>query len=108
VTFTPSLLWISPARRSSSHCARTASLRRARGDHRARGRRDPQPLGLVRAACAVRRGDRKHAGPLRWFAFDPLALDLKATALAIVAAVLAFRLHRSLIEVVGVMALLAW
>ena len=48
----------------------------------------------------------KHAGPLRWFAFDPLALDLKATALAIIAAVLAFRLHRSLIEVVGVMAVL--
>src|SRR3954470_16590436 len=48
----------------------------------------------------------KRAGPLRWFAFDPLALDLKATALAIIAAVLAFRLHRSLIEVVGVMAVL--
>jgi chromate transporter len=48
----------------------------------------------------------KHAGPLRWFAFDPLALDLKATALAIIAAVLAFRLHRSLIEVVAVMAVL--
>src|ERR1043166_1475717 len=46
----------------------------------------------------------KQVGPLRWFAFDPLALDLKATALAIIAAVLAFRLHRSLIEVVGVMA----
>jgi chromate transporter len=45
-------------------------------------------------------------GPLRWFAFDPLALDLKATALAVIAAVLAFRLHRSLIEVVGVMAVL--
>src|SRR4029078_9879319 len=27
----------------------------------------------------------QHAGPLRWFAFDPLALDLKATALAIIA-----------------------
>jgi chromate transporter len=48
----------------------------------------------------------KHAGPLRWFAFDPLALDLKATALAVIAAVLAFKLHRSLIEVVGVMAIL--
>jgi len=48
----------------------------------------------------------QHAGPLRWFAFDPLALDLKATALAIIAGVLAFGLHRSLIEVVGVMAVL--
>ena len=48
----------------------------------------------------------KHAGPLRWFAFDPLALDLRATVLAIIAGVLAFGLHRSLIEVVGVMAVL--
>lgn len=45
-----------------------------------------------------------HAGPARYFAFDPLSLDLKAAALALIAAVLAFRLHRSLIEVVGVMA----
>ena len=44
------------------------------------------------------------AGPLRWFAFDPLGVDLKAAALAVVAAVLAFGLHRSLIEVVAVMA----
>jgi len=48
----------------------------------------------------------KQAGPLRWFAFDPLALDLKATALAIIAGVLAFGFHRGLIEVVGVMAVL--
>ena len=48
----------------------------------------------------------KHAGPLRWFAFDPLAIDLKATALALIAAMLAFKLHRGLIEVVGVMAVL--
>jgi hypothetical protein len=45
-----------------------------------------------------------HAGPLRWFAFDPFSLDLKAAALAAVAAVLAFGLHRSLIETVGIMA----
>ena len=45
-----------------------------------------------------------HAGPLRWYAFDPLAIDLRATALAAIAAVLAFGLHRSLIEVVVVMA----
>ena len=48
----------------------------------------------------------RHAGWLRWYAFDPLALDLKATALAVVAAVLAFGMHRGLIEVVGVMAAL--
>ena len=47
-----------------------------------------------------------HAGPLRWYAFDPLALDLRATALAAIAAVLAFGLHRSLIEVVIAMAAL--
>jgi hypothetical protein len=41
---------------------------------------------------------------LRWFAFDPLALDLKALGLAVIAGVLAFRFHRSLIEVVAVMA----
>lgn len=45
-------------------------------------------------------------GPLRWYAFDPLALDLRATALAAIAAVLAFGLHRSLIEVVVAMAAL--
>jgi chromate transporter len=47
-----------------------------------------------------------HAGPLRWYAFDPFALDLRATALAAIAAVLAFGLHRSLIEVVVAMAAL--
>jgi chromate transporter len=45
-----------------------------------------------------------HAGPMRWYAFDPWALDLRASALAAIAAVLAFGLHRSLIEVVFVMA----
>ena len=47
-----------------------------------------------------------HAGPLRWYAFDPFALDLRAAALAAIAAVLAFGLHRSLIEVVVAMAAL--
>jgi chromate transporter len=48
----------------------------------------------------------QHSGWLRWYAFDPLALDLKATALAVIAGVLAFGLHRGLIEVVAVMAAL--
>ncbi len=48
----------------------------------------------------------QHAGPLRWYAFDPLALDLRATALAVIAAALAFWLHRGLIEVVAVAACL--
>ena len=48
----------------------------------------------------------QHSGWLRWYAFDPLALDLKATALAVIAGVLALVLHRGLIEVVLVMAAL--
>jgi chromate transporter len=48
----------------------------------------------------------QHIGWLRWYAFDPLALDLKAAALAAIAGVLAFWLHRGLIEVVAAMALL--
>jgi chromate transporter len=48
----------------------------------------------------------RHAGPLRWYSFDPNALDTHAAVLAVTAALLAFRFHRSLIEVVVVMALL--
>jgi chromate transporter len=47
-----------------------------------------------------------HAGPLRWYAFDPATLDLKAFALALLAAVLAFRFHRGLVEMVVIMAAL--
>jgi chromate transporter len=46
------------------------------------------------------------AGPLRWYAFDPLALDLTAAGLALLAAVLAFRLHRGLVELIAVSAAL--
>src|SRR2546426_6212923 len=46
------------------------------------------------------------AGPLRWYAFDPLALDLKVAALAALAAFLAFGLHRGLVELVLIMAAL--
>ena len=46
------------------------------------------------------------AGPLRWYAFDPLAIDLKVSALAIIAAVLAFVFHRGLIQLVAIMAAL--
>jgi chromate transporter len=45
-------------------------------------------------------------GPLRWYAFDPLALDLKVAALALIAAVLAFVFKRGLVELVLVMAAL--
>ena len=44
------------------------------------------------------------AGPVRWYAVDPLALDLKAAGLAALAAVLAFRFHRGLVELIAVMA----
>ncbi len=50
--------------------------------------------------------EERHFGVLRWFAFDPLHLDLTAAALAAIAAILAFGLHRSLIEVVAIMAAL--
>jgi chromate transporter len=47
-----------------------------------------------------------HWGPLRWYAFNPLALDIRAAVLAAIAGTLAFGLHRSLIEVVVAMAAL--
>lgn len=47
-----------------------------------------------------------HYGPIRWYAFDLLALDLKTGALAVIAALLAFYFHRGLIEVVAIMAAL--
>jgi chromate transporter len=49
--------------------------------------------------------EEARAGPLRWYAFDPAALDWKAGALALVAAFLMLRLHRGLVETVAVMAL---
>ncbi|MCF8477296.1 MAG: chromate efflux transporter, partial [Pseudolabrys sp.] len=48
----------------------------------------------------------KHSGPLRWYAFDSNALDSNIAILAVTAALLTFRFHRSLIEVIGVMAVL--
>jgi chromate transporter len=50
--------------------------------------------------------EEARAGWLRWFAFNPLTLDLKATALALLAALLAFRFHRGLVEIIVVMAAL--
>jgi chromate transporter len=48
----------------------------------------------------------RHTGWLRWYAFNPLGIDLKTLVLAVIAGVLAFRFHRNLIEVVGIMAAL--
>jgi chromate transporter len=47
-----------------------------------------------------------HLGPLRYFAVDVASLDVAAAGLALLAAVLVFRLHRSLIETIAVMAAL--
>ena len=46
------------------------------------------------------------AGPLRWYEFDPLTIDLKVSALALVAAALAFVFHRGLVQLVAIMAAL--
>jgi chromate transporter len=107
VTFTPSMLWI---------FAGAPFVEQLRGNRHLSG-----ALAAITAAVVgvilnltvwfalhvlFGRVEEMHIGPLRWFAFDPLALDLKASALAIVAAVLAFGLHRGLIEVVAVMAAL--
>jgi chromate transporter len=45
-------------------------------------------------------------GFLRWYAFDPLSIDIAATGLALVAAALAFRFHVGLVTLVGIMAAL--
>jgi chromate transporter len=48
----------------------------------------------------------QRAGFVRWYGFDPLALDLRTAALAVIAALLAFRFHRGLVEIVMTMAVL--
>ncbi len=107
VTFTPSMLWI---------FAGAPFVEQLRGNRRLSG-----ALAAITAAVVgvilnltvwfalhvlFGRVTEVRAGWLRWFAFDPLSLDLKAAALAAIAAVLAFGLHRSLIETVAVMAAL--
>jgi chromate transporter len=47
-----------------------------------------------------------HTGIFRWYAFDPAALNGQVAVLAATAALMAFRFHRGLIEVIVVMALL--
>jgi chromate transporter len=107
VTFTPSMLWI---------FAGAPFVEQLRGNQHLSGALAAITAAVVGVILNLTVWFALHvlfgtvtemrAGPLRWFWFDPLALDLKATALAIVAAVLAFKLHRSLIEVVAVMAVL--
>src|SRR5882672_1925531 len=107
VTFTPSMLWI---------FAGAPFVERLRANQKLSG-----ALAAITAAVVgvilnlsvwfalhvlFGRVEEMRAGWLRWYAFDPFALDLRATALAVVAGVLAFGLHRSLIETVAVMAAL--
>jgi chromate transporter len=107
VTFTPSMLWI---------FAGAPFVEQLRGNRKLSGALAAITAAVVGVilnltvwfALHVLFGhvEETRVGWLRYFAFDPLSLDLRAAALAVIAAVLAFGLHRSLIEVVGVMAAL--
>jgi chromate transporter len=107
VTFTPSMLWI---------FAGAPFVEQLRANRRLSGALAAITAAVVGVilnltvwfALHVLFGQvsEKWFGPVRWFAFDPLALDLKTAALAAIAAVLAFRFHRGLIEVVAIMAAL--
>ena len=107
VTFVPSMLWI---------FAGAPFIEELRGNRRLAGALAAITAAVVGVilnlsvwfALHVLFGSvtEMHCGPMRWFAFDPAALDIRAAVLAGIAAVLAFGLHRSLIEVVVAMAAL--
>ena len=107
VTFTPSMLWI---------FAGAPFIERLRANRELSGALAAITAAVVGVilnlsvwfALHVLFGhvQEQHFGLLRWYAFDPLALDLRAAALAAIAGMLAFGLHRSLIEVVIAMATL--
>ena len=107
VTFTPSMLWI---------FAGAPFVEQLRANRRLSGALAAITAAVVGVilnlsvwfALHVLFGqvEERHVGWLRWYAFDLTALDLKACGLAAVAFVLAFVLHRGLIEVVAVMAAL--
>jgi len=107
VTFTPSMLWI---------FAGAPFVERLRANQHLSGALAAITAAVVGVilnlsvwfALHVLFGhvEERHFGIVRWFHFDPAALDRHAAMLAVVAAILAFRFHRSLIEVVVVMALL--
>ena len=107
VTFVPSILWI---------IAGAPFIEELRGNRKLAG-----ALAAITAAVVgvilnlsvwfalhvlFGKVTEMHSGPLRWYAFDPHALDSHVVILAVTAAILTFRFHRSLIEVIGVMALL--
>jgi chromate transporter len=107
VTFVPSMLWI---------FAGAPYIERLRANRRLAGALAAITAAVVGVvlnlsvwfALHVLFGQvtEQRAAFLRWYAFDPLALDWKVTALAVIAAILAFILHRGLIELVVVMAAL--
>jgi len=107
VTFVPSMLWI---------FAGAPFIEELRGNKRLAGALAAITAAVVGVilnlsvwfALHVLFGTvtEMHWGPLRWYAFDPLALDIRAAVLAAIAALLAFGLHRGLIEVVVAMAAL--
>jgi chromate transporter len=107
VTFVPSLLWI---------FAGAPFIEELHGNRRLSGALAAITAAVVGVilnlsvwfALHVLFGhvQEQHYGPLRWYAFDPLALDIKVAVLAGIAAVLAFGLHRGLIEVIVVIATL--
>ena len=107
VTFTASMLWI---------FAGAPFIEELRGNRRLAGALAAITAAVVGVilnlsvwfALHVLFGhvEEMRIGPLRWYAFDPAALDLATAALAAIAAWLAFGLHRSLVETVAIMALL--
>jgi chromate transporter len=107
VTFVPSMLWI---------FAGAPFLEQLRSNHRLAGALAAITAAVVGVVLNLSVWFALHVlfgqvteqrfGIMRWYAFDPLALDLKVTVLAAIAAAMAFWWHRSLIEIVGVMALL--
>jgi chromate transporter len=107
VTFVPSMLWI---------FAGAPFIERLRANRQLSGALAAVTAAVVGVVLNLSvwfalhvlfgRVEERHVGLLRWFAFDPLALDKHAAVLAATAAVLAFRFHRSLIEVIVVMAAL--
>ena len=87
VTFVPSMLWI---------FAGAPFVEQLRANRRLSGALAAITAAVVgvilnlrsgsRCMCCSARSTETHVGPLRWYAFDPLALDLKTAALAAIAA----------------------
>jgi chromate transporter len=107
VTFVPSMVWI---------FAGAPFIERLRSDRRLAGALAAITAAVVGVVLNLSLWFSLHvvfghiteqrAGPLRWYAFDPFSLDMTVTALAVLAGVLTFVLHRGLLELIAVMAAL--